>query len=461
MNQQLINTISAHINQGSFDEAISLFKSNEANNKQDAQYWELLALTQGMAGNNEECKNACLQAIELNPNNIGTYINLGVAQQNLELFDETEQSLKKALSMNDSHPQVQNNLGALYILKSEHITAKPYVEKAISLQPDYSDAHSNMGEIQKHLQNNDAAINSYLKAIELNVNNINAHIGLGMLHSTIGNFDDAEHHLQYAIQLNPHHSEAFFNLGFLHYLKKSYDLASNYFEKTIQIDPNHHNATYLLSAITGKASPDQSPKPYVTNLFDHYADKFDDHLVNSLGYDVPNKMYSLFEELAQPAQTENLLDLGCGTGISGQNFHSLYSHLSGIDLSENMLAKAKEKNIYDALHNVDITDYLDIVSLRFDLVIAADVFVYIGNINKIVKSIYTRQNKNGYFIFSVEKSLSHQTFHLRETGRYSHNTAYIESLLKENSYNIITAVNTIIRKENGNNVEGMIYLCQK
>ena len=121
MDQHLLNRVSLCVNQGNFPEAINLLISAKEAHANDAQYWEITALTHGMSGDNEECKNACQVAIQLNPENIATFINLGVAQQNLGLLDDAEKTLKSALSMDDSHPQIQNNLGAIYILKSEYI----------------------------------------------------------------------------------------------------------------------------------------------------------------------------------------------------------------------------------------------------------------------------------------------------------------------------------------------------
>jgi len=461
MDQNLLKTVSAHLNQGNFSKALNLLGASENNYSHDAQYWETLALTQGMSGNNDGCKNSCLKAIKLNPNNIGTYINLGVAQQNLGLLNEAQESLNKALNIDRSHPQVQNNMGAIHILKSEYSLAKPYIVKAISLQPNYSEAHSNLGEIFKHFHDNDKAINSYLKSIELNANNINAHIGLGTLYSFQALYDMAENYLNYAIKLNPYHSVALFNLGFLNYLKKSYKEAANYFKDTLAVDPDHHNAAYLLSAITNKKNPNQSPTTYIKDLFDYYADNFDDHLVKSLEYKVPGLMYSTFNKYAKPSKTGYLLDLGCGTGIIGENFHTSHEHLTGIDLSENMLKKAKEKNIYNELHNQEISEYLKNNNFKYDLVIASDVFIYIGNISELVKLINNNQSNSGYFIFSIEKSFNHETFNLRSTGRYSHNTSYIERIISNAAYRIIKSFATVIRKENGEDIDGYIYLCQK
>ena len=461
MDQVLLNTISAHLNQGNFTEAVNLLRLTENTHINDAQYWEILALTQGMSGNNSECKSCCLRAIKLNPGNVGTYINLGVAQQNLGLLDEAEETLLKAINMDNTHPQVQNNLGAIYILKSQYDRAKPYIENAISINPDYSEALGNLGEIYKNFQEHDKAIECYLKSIKLNSHNINAYIGLGTLHSYLANYKKAEHYLNEAIRLNPYGSEENFSLGFLHYLKKSYDDAATFFRNTLKINPDHPNARYLLSAISGEESPDQSPEIYVRNLFDHYAETFDNHLVNDLGYRVPDTMHKIFTEYATPEKTQRLLDLGCGTGICGEKFHTSYQHLVGIDLAERMIKKSKEKGIYDELHNSDITKFIQNSASKYDLTIAADVFIYIGNIAELVKMIYNIQEDGGYFIFSIEKSSKHDTFHLRDTGRYSHSMDYIKKILDDASYSIIASVPTIVRNEKGSSIDGIIYLCQK
>jgi len=461
MEQHLVKTLSNLIIQGDLAKAINILESSKTKYNSDAQYWEFLTLTQGMSGNNLECINACTQAIKFNPDNIGTYINLGVAQQNLGLLDKAEESLTKALSINDTHPQVQNNLGALYILRSEYIKAKSYIDKAISIKPDFSDAHSNLGEIYKHLQANEKATECYLKAIALNPNSINAYIGLGSILSSMAAYEKGEFYLKKALKLNPYHPEALFNLGFLHYLKKSYGTASVFFKDTLQINPDHQNARYLLSAITGNDAPDQSPQQYVKSLFNHYAETFDDHLVNALGYDAPNAMHQIVTKYANPVNTRHLLDLGCGTGMCGEVFRAQYDHLTGVDLSEKMIRKSEEKRVYDELYNNDLTIFLEKNHVKYDMIVAADVFIYIGDLAKIVNATVNAQEKGGYFIFSIEKSFEHQTYHLRDTGRYSHSVNYIKNILNEASYNIILDQPTILRNEKGHNIEGIIYLCQK
>lgn len=460
MEQQILNNIFAHLNSGNFKKAHKILKTLKKDHKNEAQYWETLALTYGMSGDNKECKNSCLQAIKLNPDNIGTYINLGVAQQNLGSLDDAENSLKIALSINKDHPQVHNNLGSIYILQSDFSKAQPFIEKAISLDSTYSDAHCNLGEIFKNTGSTDKSIDSYLTSLKYNPNNINAYFGLGSYYTYEANQEKAEYYLNTTLQLNPYHIEATFHLGFLHYLLKSYDTATSYFKKTIELEPNHYYASYLLSAITGQDSPEKSPEPYVKGLFDHYASTFDEHLVKHLKYNVPSTMLSIFNKFSQPKQTVNLLDLGCGTGICGEKFAHMYTHMTGVDLSENMIKKTQEKNIYSSLHASDIDHFINNTTSKYDLVIAADVFIYVGNIRLLVKDIYDTMNFDGYFIFSIELSDSDDYF-LQNTGRYAHSESHIHEILENASFNIINYQATIIRNEKDNEIKGIIYLCKK
>ena len=62
----------------------------------------------------------------------------------------------------------------------------------------------------------------------------------------------------------------------------------------------------------------------------------------------------------------SIMDLGCGTGLFGIEIRQFCEHLEGVDLSEKMLDKAKEKNIYNNLIKQDILDYLSNEDLNFD-----------------------------------------------------------------------------------------------
>ena len=47
--------------------------------------------------------------------------------------------------------------------------------------------------------------------------------------------------------------------------------------------------------------------------------------------------------------TKQVMDAGCGTGLCGPLFKNLSSHLAGIDLSQRMIDRARDRRIYDHL----------------------------------------------------------------------------------------------------------------
>ena len=152
----------------------------------------------------------------------------------------------------------------------------------------------------------------------------------------------------------------------------------------------------------------------------------------------------------------SVLDLGCGTGLLGQNIKNYCSNLEGIDLSSKMLEQAKQKNVYDKLTHSEIVEYLSIAELNFDYFIATDVFIYVGDLSEIFRLIKLRNNQPGKLVFSTEHD-DKDGYHLRKTGRYSHSKSYVESLCKEFGYEITYFSNTDLRKDNANFLKGGIY----
>ena len=192
------------------------------------------------------------------------------------------------------------------------------------------------------------------------------------------------------------------------------------------------------------------------NLFDVYAHKFDKSLLVDLAYDIPEVITQLAVEKHGGGSLGSILDLGCGTGLTGEKVRPFCTTLEGIDLSKKMLEIAKSRNIYDKLDHFDIVEYLSYAELEFDYFIATDVFVYIGDLSEVFRLIKVRNKKRGKLVFSTEHN-NEKGFHLEKSGRYSHSKSYIDELCKEFKFSISHFSETNLRKEKGSFLIGGLY----
>lgn len=215
-------------------------------------------------------------------------------------------------------------------------------------------------------------------------------------------------------------------------------------------------------ALLGRAPvPETLPAPYVEALFDDYAQRFDQALLTRLDYRAPWQLRSLLDRLSPDGATfPRLLDLGCGTGLGGEAFHDLAGWMRGVDLSGKMIAEARRKGIYDELAQGDILLGMAASSPAFDLVLAADVLVYIGDLQTVFQTVHSTLRPGGIFAFSVQRSAA-GGYELGQECRYSHHPDYLHRLLDLSGFETLASENAVCRQEAGKDVPGMIFITRR
>lgn len=157
----------------------------------------------------------------------------------------------------------------------------------------------------------------------------------------------------------------------------------------------------LIDYLSGATENGYEPAE-VAKLFDRYANKFERHLVDELQYSAPARIASHVSAHFGD-RAFSLLDLGCGTGLVAQALTGTRGYTVGVDLSEKMLNEAAKKNLYQQLHHVDVRLALsDTKPAAFDLIVAADVFNYLGKLTEIAKDAFRVLRPAGMFCFTVE-----------------------------------------------------------
>jgi predicted TPR repeat methyltransferase len=240
-------------------------------------------------------------------------------------------------------------------------------------------------------------------------------------------------------------------------------LADNYLRRAEALQPDNEHVKFLRATLDEHSNPEHAPQSFVTELFDRYAYYYDEQMAEGLHYQVPDHLFEIFDKnIEAENHSLEIVELGCGTGLAGQLFKLYAKHFTGVDLSEPMLAKAKEKAIYDKLVHKDIMDALqDIEDNSVDLFIAADVLGYIGKLDELFVTLAQRLKTGGCFVFSIEAYLGQEDFILTEHTRFAHNADYIDRLAGELDLALVAQADEPLREQEDRQVPGKFYLLSK
>jgi len=372
-------------------------------------------------------------ALVSKPNYIEAHNNLGNALKHLGQLDAAVKCYKQALAIKPDYAEAHSNFGiALQELGQLNAAIKHY-EQALVIKPNYAEAFYNLGVSLQELGQLDSAVKHYNQALAIKPDYAEAHSNLGNALKDLGHLDAAVKHYEQALTIKPDFAEAYYNLGLTLKDQGQLDAAVKSYEQALVIKPDYAEAQHMANSLTGKKSQ-SAPREYVEKLFNNYADKFEDSLVNRLEYVMPSMLKTIFlnSGLAEN-NISSTIDLGCGTGLCGVEFRDLTETLIGIDLSDKMIAKAKEKNIYDGLYVNDLINGLKELGSKFDLFISSDVFIYVGDLKELFNTISEHANKHCLLIFSTEDE-NGDSFHLGKSGRYSHSKKYIAQLASTSGF---------------------------
>ncbi len=111
-------------------------------------------------------------------------------------------------------------------------------------------------------------------------------------------------------------------------------------------------APWVAEARAMLARPRSDPR-YVRHLFDQFSGDYNLRMLAQLGYRAPAILREL-AGLVMMGGARTILDLGCGTGLSGAAFKELAARLDGVDLSPAMIGKARARGIYNELTVADL-----------------------------------------------------------------------------------------------------------
>ena len=271
-----------------------------------------------------------------------------------------------------------------------------------------------------------------------------AHYLAGTALGQLGRHAEAVRYLKRCTELRPDYAPAFCNIGLaLEDLGKPAE-AADALRRALKLSGGSETIAFHLGAVCGENPLPKCPPNYVVELFDGYAGHFEDHLLTRLEYRAPKLIADAVTALRPQGQLD-VLDLGCGTGLCAQHFRPRAARLAGVDLSPKMIEISRRKGIYNELHCADVSEFLKSQQRAWDVIVAADLFIYIGDLREIFRFVSAALRPGGCFAFTIE-TIDAGEFFLRPTRRYAHSLGYIEELARQNDFVGMSAEPIVIRR---------------
>jgi predicted TPR repeat methyltransferase len=388
----------------------------------NAQYPFVRGLCLMGAGRAQEAVDAYRAALDLRPDFFEAWANLGNVLESLGRHPEAEQCYARALLLRPADALVLNGYGMCLRARGDLEQAAEAFRRAVAASPAHPVLRNNLGNTLAKLRRPDAAIDQLLEAV----------------------------------RLRPTYMEALINLGEVCFRSGRDAEALAAIERALALEPDNGGLRHLRDSIAGIQTA-RAPDEYIRHEFDRLAATFDKHLVEDLEYRTPQRMVEFLGPwLAGREGTLRIVDLGCGTGLSGGALKPWAARLTGVDLSPGMLERARERGLYDRLAEGEVAAYLDAgPEGEFDLAAAMDVFVYLGDLDPVFRAVRRALAPGGLFAFSVERLDGQGQFHLQRSGRYAHSRAYLQALGRAHGLVEWRIEDTEIRKEVGEPVAGL------
>jgi len=263
----------------------------------------------------------------------------------------------------------------------------------------------------------------------------------------------------YATMQTPDDPEQWAALGDIAHIVGRREDAREAYERYLELSPGDAEVEHILVSLRDAPPPPRAPDECVVQLYERFAEFYERNMRGELEYCGPELLASALDRtVGSSAATLDVLELGCGTGLVGKPLRSRAKRLVGIDLSPDMVKRAKKTGCYDALKVAEITEWLSRSRDReFDLIAACDTFIYFGDLRQILVPAAARLRAGGRVAFTVERDEG-TGFRLTDSGRYVHSEAHIHEAARDAGLLVESIDSAVLRYEYGEAVQALVVV---
>ena len=383
--------------------------------------------------------------VALEPEHMRALFFLGGLNLAANHLAKAAECFQTILAKDQSNTEVLNNLGVIALKRQEAQQAVHYFTQVLSFDNNNIEARNNLAATFMHFDRFENALMHYDVLLKNDPSNIEYLYNSGVAQMALGHLREAISHFNTILAQDSKHFAALSNLAAIYIRLEDLAKATELLKNAVDVNPADPISRHMLAALTVTGAGTTCPE-YARNLFNNYALYYDAHMRGALRYALPQKLKEVIYLLNIKGLAQ-ALDLGCGTGLSGEVLRPITKYLTGVDIAAKMLAQAKLKGMYDKLVESELTSFLNKnTKQKYNLIVAIDVLPYFGDLAQIFAAIKKTLAINGYFIFTVEIGAS-ATWQLAKTARFAHNPDYIKNLCIKYNLAIIYQAQIVARQQ--------------
>lgn len=441
------------------------------------------------AGRPAEAEAALRASLALLPGRPSSLGNLGAALLAQGRSAEAVEALEAALQADPAHPDTWCLLAAAHDDCRQFDAALAACDQALHHQPDHAPARFHRAALLAKWQRHDEALAALQPLLaRRDAGAAAAHRLAGQALQALGRADEAERAYREALQRDPRGPRLHALLGQLLAQRGAHHEAATLHRAAVEAGVDVGLNRYLLAGLAAEAgaepgaapgaapeaanaglAPPRSPDDYVRALFDPYAEDFEQHLVDTLRYRghvlvVERALRALDDQ--GPQRPAEVLDLGCGTGLCGRLLAPRCERITGIDLSPTMVEAARRSGAYHQVIQAEVLAWLAANHQHHDLVVAADVFIYIGELAGLLADLARSQRPGGWVVASLETGEAPPPagapgWWLQPSLRYAHDPASLAQLAQRLGYEVIDWQPAVIREDQRRPIPGAVICLRR
>ncbi len=221
---------------------------------QDWKNFFELGVEHNCNGRYAQSVEAFSKSLQLNPDHLPTWINMGYALCELAQYDEASKTLQTALKLNPRASEAHCNLGVVYLRQKELKKAEQHLRKAVLINKNYVNAYSNLARVLSAQGKLSEAVFFYQHAIELLPTFAGAYADLAAIYLQSKMHAQAEKYFEQALRIEPENVQTLFNQSMLFAIKGEIDKARENLRRVDELERARHGQDTALSLAARKQS---------------------------------------------------------------------------------------------------------------------------------------------------------------------------------------------------------------